>query len=246
MSDLYYLYLIIAVFASCVSALFGMGAALILLAVGAYLFNPAESIALATIIFASNTIARSITMWRDIPWKLGIYMALLSMPFAFLGAELMPYLPTDILRKALGILILSHILITWSHFQIKIGKSYPAYGALSAVYGFLSGLLGSGNPVKAIFFHHMGFSKQAFVGLMAISSVPANIVKLISYQQSGLMEFIPFQVPIALIAISLVVAFFGKYALKRIPDKSFQYGLQLVLAISALGLIFVDPMTVIN
>lgn len=237
-SSIYIIYLVIAVFASCVSALFGMGAALILLAAGAYLFDPAEAIALATIIFTSNTIARSATMWKDIPWKMGIFMAVASIPFAYLGAEHMVHVPTELLRRMLGALILIHVFVTWRKFQVNTSGSYPTYGILSAIYGYLSGLLGSGNPVKAIFFHHMGLSKHAFVGLMAVTSIPANAVKLFSYHQSGLLESVPNFMPIALIAISIIVAIGGRMLLKKLPDAGFKVGLQVMLTLAALGLIF--------
>ena len=111
-----------------------------------------------------------------------------SFPFAYIGGLLLEQAPAPILKRSLGGMILAYLALTQYKLlpKFKIGTLGLITG--SALYGFISGLLGSGNLVKAIMFREMNISKEAFVGAMAASSVLANLSKLTAYYQSGLLH----------------------------------------------------------
>jgi len=109
-------------------------------------------------------------------------MSLASLPFAYIGAALLNSVPADTLRKLLGGMILSYLLV--SRFKASFGWKPNTLMLVtgSAAYGFISGLLGSGNLVKVVLFRELSLSKEAFVGAMAATSVVANAAKLAALQ----------------------------------------------------------------
>ncbi len=223
--------------AAIVSAVFGFGTALIVLAVGSHILPVKEAIVFGTVLFAASTIFKTLLFGKHFDWKVAGIMAVASLPFAYLGASLLSYVPDGVIRRILGIMILLYLVLTIFKLfpKIRIGTIGLVGG--SVAYGFVSGLLGSGNLIKVIMFREMNITKEAFVGAMAATSVLANIAKLTAYIQSGLLSA-NHAWPIAgLVVAAILAVLLGRIFLRSISVPQFQIGVQVVLAVSAIGLI---------
>ena len=106
----------------------------------------------------------------------------------------------------------------------------------SALYGFVSGLLGSGNLIKVVMFREMHITKEAFVGAMAATSVMSNFAKIFSYTQSSLLHTGLMWPARALVASAVVAAFVGRAVLHKIGIKTFDAGVSLLIGIAAVAL----------
>ena len=221
-----------------VSAVFGFGTALIFLAIGSYLLPIKEAIALASVLFLASTLTKSLVYGRHIDWKLAGVMSFASVPFAYLGALFLDDLPGDTLKRSLGLMVLAYIGLR--RFDIlprfRVGRMGLVAG--SAAYGFVSGLLGSGNIVKAVIFREMNITKEAFVGAMAATSVLANMAKLHGYYQFGLLDVTRFWLMTGLVAAAISAVLVGRFLLRSVSVTQFEYGLEVVLLVCAFGLIF--------
>lgn len=233
----YVLFVLVGLVGSLASAVFGFGTALLVLAVGAHILPVKETIALATVLFTASTVTKTFLFSRSIDWKMVAIMALASVPFAYLGADLLVDLPTDVARKALAVMVLLYLFLSVVDRlpRISIGTKGLVVG--SALYGFVSGLLGSGNLIKVILFREMKVSKEAFVGAMAASAILNNAVKLISYSANGLLTADMAVPAAALVASGVIAAFVGKVILKRLEVRVFEVGVQLLLAVAAITLL---------
>lgn len=231
------LFILLGFLASLVSAVFGFGTALLVLAVGSHILPIKEAIVLATVLFAASTITKTLVFGKHIDWRVAGFMASVSLPFAIAGASLMIHMPTDLLKRSLGAMILLYIILTkLKHFPaFKISTMGLFVG--SAFYGFISGLLGSGNIIKAVMFRQMRISKEAFVGAMAATSVLANLAKLAAYTESDLLGRELAVEILGLIAAAVLAVFIGRRILRTMDASQFEAGLQVVLAISAVGLL---------
>ncbi|MEM7564212.1 MAG: sulfite exporter TauE/SafE family protein [Pseudomonadota bacterium] len=230
-------FVILGFTASLVSAVFGFGTALLVLALGSYLLPVQTTIVLATVLFAASTITKTIVFGKHIDWRVAGIMAIASLPFAFGGALLMTEVPTHWLQRLLGGMILLYVIL--NRFQLfpkfRINTSGLILG--SAGYGFVSGLLGSGNLIKALIFREMNITKEAFVGAMAATSVLSNVAKLSAYTHSGLLDIHLLYPAAGLIVSALIAVLLGKKILRKMNHNQFETGLQIVLAVSAIGLI---------
>jgi len=234
----YLLFVFVGLAGSLVSAVFGFGTALLVLAVGAHILPVKETIALSTVLFAASTVTKSFLFSRVIDWKAIAVLALGSVPFAWLGANLLIDLPTDLARRMLGGMVLLYLVLRLTDRLPRIVIGLKGLFAGSVLYGFVSGLLGSGNLIKVILFREMKIGKEAFVGAMAASAVLNNAVKLVSYSSNGLLTA-DMAWPIAGLAASgVIAAFVGRAILKRIKLKVFETGVQVLLAIAAAALLF--------
>nr|WP_319513744.1 sulfite exporter TauE/SafE family protein [uncultured Cohaesibacter sp.] len=232
------LFVVVGFLSALASAVFGFGTAVFLLAIGSHLLDVKDTIVLATVLFAASTITKSILYGRHIDWRIVGVMALSCLPFSYGGSLLLVLLPGELVKQLLGAMVLCYV------FLKHIGR-LPAFrigwGGLivgSALYGFVSGLVGSGNLIKVILFREMQISRQAFVGAMAATSVLSNLAKLSGYWQSGLMTMQMAGPAAALIVAAVVAALLGRFMLTRISAHWFEAGLQILMVIAALALLF--------
>ena len=209
-----------------------------MLAFGSFIFPIKETIALATVLFTVSTVSKSLLHRRQVDWNLVIRMTIVSTPFTFLGAYLMVYAPGELLKKLLAVMVLLYVVMV--HFKLKPKIKLGVFGTLlgTGAYGFTSGLIGSGNLIKAILFSELGISKQAFVGAMAATAVVGNFVKLFTYAHAGLFNAGQTMLLLALIASAVVAAFLGKAVISSVTETRFKQGVQAILVIAALGLLF--------
>jgi uncharacterized protein len=232
------LFVLLGFAASIVSSVFGFGTALIVLALGPYILPIKETIALATVLFVASTVTKTVLFGRHIEWKAAATMALASLPFSYFGASLVAELPANLLRLMLGAMILVYLGLSTFELLPKFKVGLVGLVGGSAAYGFVSGLLGSGNLVKAVMFKEMNLSKEAFVGAMAATSVLSNAAKLTAYTNTGLLNVDLVWPMIGLALSGVVVAVLGRRFLGKISTAQFEVGFNIILAASAVGLLF--------
>ena len=226
-------------FVSClISAIFGFGSALFVLAIGAYILPVKETIALGAVLFTASGMSKVILFRKYVDWSTAGIMAIGSIPFSYIGASLVPIAPAEVLRKGLGLMVLCYLIFSLSSWQIKIKIERVGLIFGSGIYGFLSGFLGGGNVVTAILFQEMGLQKEAFVGAMAATSLLANVVKVITYSKNSLITEERFSIIIGLICSAIFAVFLGRTLLKELSVKHFRRGVLAMLGIVAIGLIF--------
>jgi len=233
----YVLFVLVGTIGSLASAIFGFGTALLVLAVGSHILPVKETIALATVLFTASTVTKTFLFGKHIDWKVVVIMAIACLPFSYLGAQLLVVVPADHIKRLLGAMILIYLIlsVTGRMPTIRIGTVGLVTG--SALYGFVSGFLGSGNLIKAIMFREMKITKEAFVGAMAATSVMSNFAKLTSYTQTGLLHADMFWPALALVISSVIAAFIGRAVLARLETRNFETGIQILLATAAAALL---------
>lgn len=231
------LFILICFASSLASAVFGFGTALLVISLGSQVLPVKETIVLATVLFIASTVTKTILFGSRVDWRVITIMSAISAPAAFIGAEMLAIAPANQIKRLLGLMILGYLFVSVAELlpKFKIGTTGLVTG--SALYGFVSGFLGSGNLVKVIMFREMNFSKEAFVGAMAATSVLVNFAKLTSYWQTGLLDASMLWPSLALTVCAVVAAFIGQKVLKRLNDTKFDKGVQVLLGIAAIALL---------
>ena len=234
----YLLFIVVGFISAMASAVFGFGTALLFLAAGSHILPVKQAIALATVLFAAATISKTILFRHHIIWRVAGVMALASGPFAYLGAELLAITDAGLIKRLLGLMVLAYLALKHTNQLPTFRIATMGLVAGSAAYGFASGFLGSGNVIKVIMFREMQVGKEAFVGGMAATSVLANTIKLVSYGHSGLLPRDMFWPGLALTLSAIAAAFAGRMVLQKLAMKDFELGVEILLGIAALALLW--------
>lgn len=233
-----YLFLIIALAGSLVSAIFGLGSGFIVLSIGSLFIPIKDCIALTTILFMAATFAKTILYRQHINWRLSATIAIGSIPFSWLGAETLSSIDPEPLRPLLAGFITLSVIISALGLKLSLPQRTSITLIVAAFYGYVSGLLSSGNPIKALALDRMGFEKQSFIGVMAATALGVNLTKLISYSDNNILR--PEHYPIAgvLVMIAILSALAGRKLIGKIEDKRYKHGLSIILVFSAITLLF--------
>jgi len=222
---------------SVLSASFGIGS-FILIPIAAIAYGSKESIGIITIYFLFQNINKLVVFREHINWKVSIAMILWSLPGVLIGSVALSYLPVEFFNKILGLFILGYLandmlklIPQKSHGQ----KTLPFFGLL---YGFMSGLVGSGNLVKGPLFTSLGLLKESYIATYAITSFFTNLPKIFIYYSTGVIDNSAFLKSIPFLFISIVGTWVGKHLITKFSNKTFYYILNLTFAISAMALLF--------
>jgi uncharacterized protein len=208
-------FIICAFAASVISGIVGFGTGLLLISIGSFFYDIKETIVLANIFFIGVTISRTFLYWRDIDWKLLGLVFAAGLPMIFIGANLLIPIDDRIVRLILGISILFYVANNYMGFTKNIRTNNLLIVTGGGLWGFLGGLVGDGNVIKAALFDHIGIRKEAFVATMASTSLVGNFIKYAIYKKLDYAS----QDNIAVIAILLVLAFLGSLVGKNILNK---------------------------
>jgi len=229
-------FVLIAFVASFASAIFGIGSAFLVLAFGSLALPVKETIALATVLFTASTVTKTLLFRGNIDWKVVGVMSFACLPFAYLGAQLLAVAPAEYVKPMLGVMILIYIGLTATKSLPSIRIGMPGLLAGSALSGFVSGFLGSGNVIKVVLFREMKITKEAFVGTMAATAVLSNTVKLTSYIRTGLLTVDMVWTACTLVVVAVLVALIGRLFLKKLSIHAFETGVQVLLSVAAIAL----------
>ncbi len=164
-------------------------------------------------------------------------MAMGSLPFAYLGALLLVNVPVEMLKRMLAVMVLIYLFLSVVNRFPKIKVGIVGLIAGSAAYGFVSGLLGSGNLIKVVVFREMKMTKEVFVSTMAATSVFSNVAKLTAYTKSGLLNESKLWFILSLVVASIGAVLIGQRILRNISVCFFEIGMRIVLAASAIALL---------
>ena len=232
-----YLFYCIVLLTSILSATFGVGS-FILIPIAAMVYGSKEAIGIITLYFLFQNINKIIVFKKHIDCDISFKMILWSIPGAIIGSFALSFLPIDFFNKVLAIFILAYIgndvfkVVPKKHYNVSM---IPLFGTL---YGFLSGLVGSGNLVKGPLFTSLGLLKESYVGTYAVTSFFVNFPKILVYFATGIIVGSTFVKALPFLIISIVGTHIGKHFLKKVPNHVFYYILNIVFAISAIALFF--------
>ncbi len=217
----------------------GLGTALFLIPVVALYFDPKETIGIVTIYGILLNINKMFFFRRHIRVNIGIKVIVYSVPGAILGSFALTFIPADIFKKMLAAIILFYLICEVCKLAPKAKDhekaAVPIFGFL---YGFLSGLVGTGRIIKGPLFTSLGLLKGAFIGTYAFTSFFVNVPKLITYYSTGIIDSSSFQRSIPFLFISIIATYTGSLFVEKIRSDVFYYILIVSFAASALMLFF--------
>ncbi|CAM3550010.1 TSUP family transporter [Saccharibacillus sp. WB 17] len=173
-------------------------------------------------------------------WLL-IAAGVVAAPF---GTYLLLAVDAAVLKTATGILIAVFAALMLLGRSLPIRSERTAFVTAGLLSGLLNGSISVSGPPIALILSNQGMSKQAFRANLALNGVALNIVSVLSFAASGLLDqgtggFLLWTIPAMLLG-----AWAGANAVTRLDEARFKrFSLWLILvsglwtALSGLGLV---------
>lgn len=213
-------------FTSALTASFGLGGGLALLAVMGAVFPPVAVIPVHGVAQLGSNASRLFLQWRSVVWPIVLWFALGSLLGAILGARLYVEIPERLLQALIGLFVLATV---WGPKPKGFAPGKASFFATGAASAVLSMFVGATGPIAAAMVSVAKLDKLQTVATHAGAMTAQHALKSLAF---GFVGF-AYADWAALIAAVVAGGFLGAAAgtrfLRDLPEEKFRKGFTLVL-----------------
>lgn len=217
----FYLFLIIALLAEIVGTFTGFGTTTILVPLASFFMSLPDAIVLAGLFHLFGTLFRTIFFIKGINLKITVIFGVPALITSFIGASFLPIIDVKLLSKLLGVALILYASYSLFEHQVRLPKNPLILAGGGSLVGFLAGLIGTAGALRGAFLTSWNLSRDVYLGTGAAMGLGADLSRVLSYYQSGLVKS-DFNLPVTLAIVALVGTFLGYKAVKFIQQKLFQ------------------------
>jgi uncharacterized membrane protein YfcA len=211
---------------SALTASFGLGGGLALLAVMSALLPAPAVIPVHGVAQLGSNASRFILQFREVAWPIVLWFGLGGVIGSLAGGRLYVELPEGLLRGAVGAFVLFTV---WGPRPKAFAPGRLSFFATGAIGAFLTMFFGATGPIAAAMLSVTKLMKLQVVATHAACMVAQHALKTLAF---GVLGF-AYADWAALIAAILIAGFLGAWAGTRIlaamPEEGFRNGFRLVL-----------------
>jgi uncharacterized membrane protein YfcA len=228
---------LVFVLAHLVQGVTGFGAVVLTLSVLAFLFPVKLLVPLLVVVSLVQVAWFAWVGRRHIHWghaRIILCLSLVGLPLGYLVYR---FLPSGVLKIALGVFVVLVAGANLSGVRIKIGIPRFCYYLLNLLGGFFQGALAAGGPLLIIYTARMIEDKAAFRATLSIVWIVLNSILCLVYVATG--GFGERMLPLIGLGIACMVlgTVLGMFVHARIPRKPFRILVFLLLLLSGLALL---------
>lgn len=224
---------VLSFFASALTAAFGLGGGIAMLAGLGLVMPPAVLVPVHGCIQLGSNAGRAIVQHRHIRWQLVFWFALGAGLGALLGGGVAISLPEPLFRFAIGAFILYSVWGPQPDIAARGPLASLLAGVLISALGMVIGVVG---PLVASFLRTIA-DRRALIATHATLLVFSNLAKVAAFWLFGFA----FAAYIPLIALMIASGFagtvLGSRLLEHMPEKTFRFGFRIVLSLLALEIL---------
>jgi uncharacterized protein len=227
-------FIIASFFTSALTAAFGLGGGVALLALMGVFIPVASLIPVHGVVQLGSNSGRAYVLRRDIVWSALIPFLGGAIMGALAGTLIVIQLPDAPMKIALGLFILFVIWIKLPPFD-ALGRNAVAIAGISVA--FLSMLFGASGPLMAAFFERAFSDRRQMVATSGAAMITVHGLKTIAFAAAG-FAFAPFAALIAAMIVSgYLGTMLGARLLAAMPERLFRSGLKALVTVMAIDLI---------
>ncbi|MDO8583064.1 MAG: sulfite exporter TauE/SafE family protein [bacterium] len=219
-----------------VGTIAGFGSSTIFLPLALLFFDFKEALILVALFHIFGNLGRIGFFKHGLDRRTLLIFGIPSVAFTLLGALLVNYTSSDLLKGILGIFLAIYAVL-FLYKDLKIKQSLFSSIIGGGLSGFLAGLIGTGGALRGAFLTAFGLPKEKYIATAAAIALAVDFTRIPVYFAGGFLDsknywYIPF-----LFVIAMIGSFTGKQIIKRVPQNKFK---KIVLAaILIVGLKFV-------
>lgn len=213
-------------FTSALTASFGLGGGLALLAIMGALMPPAAIIPVHGVAQLGSNASRLFLQWKTVVWPIVLWFGLGSLVGVIAGARLYVEIPERLLKALIGAFVLLTIYGPKPKGFSPGKKTYFATGAASAV---LSMFVGATGPIAAAMVSVAKLGKLQTVATHAGAMTAQHALKSVAFGFVGFAYADWAAIILAVVVAGFLGAAAGTRLLRDMPEEKFRKGFVAVL-----------------
>jgi uncharacterized protein len=231
------LFFLLVFIATVLSTAIGFGSALIVVPLATFFLPVKSAIAILTVYGLTITVTRVALFKKHINWKLAKLILYGAVPSVIVGALTLVYLPTAIIQKILGGVIILYVINEQFSIVKKRKLNNAGIAGVSVADGFIAGIVGMGNLVRVALLTHIGLRKETFIATIAVISVLLNVIKIFIFYNYDLITSNDIPLIAALVVIAFSGTYLGKGLVKKVSPELFKNLILIALVLMGVKLL---------
>lgn len=164
------------------SAFAGGGLGIVMLIVGSFFFPVQQNIAIIATLLLGIQFSKLFHFHTHVRWPVVGWYVLLGIPASFIGGHLLFLMPSAIIGRVLGcVLLLTAVKDCFPAFRMTVKPTPRMLVVSGAVNGMVGGIIGNAGVIRAQVLLAIGLSKAEFIGTSTAIALPMNIAKSAAY-----------------------------------------------------------------
>jgi len=160
-----------------------------------------------------------------------------AVAMTFTGAILVNVLPKSPLKLAVGLILVTYSTLGLTGRQVTVkptaGRSVLGGGA----YGFSSGLVGTGGPIRSAFLSAFGLEAETYIATSGAISLLVDLTRVPVYLLSGFLTPDYYWYVPALLVVALVGSSLSRVLVSRISASRFRVIINVAIMLVSLRLV---------
>ena len=233
----------IAMIAAGLTAAFGLGGGLILLAAMSALLPPLAVIPVHGVAQLGSNAGRTLLQLRHVVWPVLLWFTLGGVLGTILGGQIIIGLPPALLKLGVGAFVL---LSMWGP-SIKIPKpGARSFFVTGAIGGFLTLFFGATGPIAATVLRRTEWERFAITATHGACMLGQHLLKVVTFGALGFAYHDWIWLIALILSAGFVGTLLGTRLLVKLPEKTFRSGFKTVLTVVGLYLILSAGFALIN
>ena len=232
------LFWVTAFFAGILGTIAAFGISSILLPVALGSFDYETALILVSLFHISGNIGRISFFSRNPDRKLVGFFGFPAVVCTFAGASLVGSIDEPILRVLLGLVLLIYSGLGLLNHKLSFNPTRLNSVIGGSVYGFLSGLVGTGGPLRGAILLGFGLERELYIATSGVVSFMIDLTRIPVYLWKGFLEpefygYLPF-----LLIVALAGSYTSRKIVERIPVERFTKIVQAMILLASLKLVY--------
>jgi uncharacterized membrane protein YfcA len=215
---------------SAVSAAFGLGGGMMLIAIMAQAMPIPALVPVHGVVQMGSNAGRALVLLKHVNWPAALWFMLGAAAGAVFGGAVAISLPAAAVRLGLGLFILWMVWGRTPRFDRAPKRAMAGAGLVATG---LSMIFGATGPIGGAVLSAIGLARQAFVATQAVTALVMHVFKIVVFGLLGFV-FAPWLgLILAMIASGFIGTLAGTRLLARMPEPMFRTGFRLVMTLLA-------------
>ncbi|WP_026154802.1 sulfite exporter TauE/SafE family protein [Thiolinea disciformis] len=229
------LLILIAFCTSSLTAVFGLGGGMILIACMPFFLPAAAIIPIHAATQLVSNGSRALFAWREIEWQFTLSFLLGSIVGGVLAAKLTSLINVHYLPLIMAVFILFNVWGGGIKFNANPKGEFVTIGFIQTGLGMLVGATG---PMGQSTLVRKGLKRDALVTTSAVFMVITHLLKLVLFGFLGFSFSQYWQLSLGMIIATTLGSWFGTKIRHRVPETNFQQIVKWLLTLLALHIIY--------
>jgi|SRR3990167_4789345 len=198
-----------------------------------YNFNPV--LLFTGVIHALGNIGKIVFFKSGIKWRLILLFGVPGILLSYLGSLLIPVLPTNLILRVLGAVIIVYVLIAVRNTKLNLPKNDATALIAGSLSGMSAGVFGVQGVIRTMFLSSLDLKKDVFLFTAGALGFVIDFSRLLGYWQNGFTLDNSLSIGLIIsIPFSFLGSYMGKKLVDKIPQKKFRYVVAAALFIVSL------------